>query len=112
MTVTESMADLVITHQKAIGKALFDDLARQLSEYDKIFPKCSVDVNLPILKPDKAMTVKQVIEKLSALDGDLKIYVRYDAGYDSGGGTWIDDVTNSDKYEILDMESHVVIDVS
>ena len=55
---------------------------------------------------------KEMIEKLSALDGDLKLYVRHDQGCDSFTGTWIDDILDSDKYEVLDMESHVVIDVS
>ena len=112
MTTTESMADLVIATQKELGKRLLGNMERQLYQFDKLFPRPTGDIHLPILKPDKAITVKQMIEKLSALDGDLKLYVRYDAGYDSGGGTWMDDITDSDKYEVLDMESHVVIDVS
>ncbi len=109
---SESFADLIVATQKELGKAVIDDLARQLDDFKKFFPNPSGDIHLPILEPDKAMTVKQLIDKLSALDGDLKVYVRHDEGYDSGGGTWIDDVTDSDKYEILDMESHVVIDVT
>ena len=123
----EAFADLVSTTQKRLGKAHFDNLncqlswlgkrqieemARQLDTYVRVFPKRTGDIHLPILEPDKAMTVKQLIEKLSALDGDLKVYIRYDAGCDSGSGTWIDDIADTDKYEVLDMESHVVIDVT
>ena len=109
---TESIADLIIATQKDLGRVMVKELERQFFDFYPELPRRTGDVHLPILQPDKAMTVKQLIEKLSALDGDLKVYIRHDEGEMSDGGTWMDDVTDKDTYEVLDMESHVVIDVT
>ena len=112
---TEAFSDLITLTQKQLGwlaHTKIEEMAKSLDSYGRVFPNPTGDIHLPILDPDKAMTVKQLIEKLSALDGDLKVYIRHDEGEMSDGGTWMDDVTDKDKYEVLDMESHVVIDVT